>query len=371
MWQFIQHIDWAHIEEQLPWFRELRETPQDPVYHAEGDVATHTRMVVEALQTLPEFAGLGEQDRQILLAAALLHDIEKRSTTVREPDGRITSRGHARKGAYTARTMIYRERPAPFAVREAVVKLVRYHGLPLWIMEKPSPEKALFQASLEVNTRHLYLLAKADVLGRICDDQEDLLYRVELFKAFCEEQTCWGIPRAFPSGLARYEYFQKEDRSAVYEPYDDTWGEVVLLSGLPGVGKDTFIGRHYADRPVVSLDNIRGELNIDPADSKANGRVVQEARERARVCLRRREPFVWNATSLTRLQRRRIIDLAADYGARVKVIYLEVPYEVLHRQNREREKMVPPAVIERMIDRLEVPSPVEAHGVVVRRPAGY
>ena len=108
--------------------------PQDPEWHGEGDVLTHTKMVADALFRLPEYQALDEQAQHILFAAALLHDVEKRSTTTSEErDGRIriVSPRHAKKGEHTARQILYCDLAAPFAVREAVAKLVRWHGLPL------------------------------------------------------------------------------------------------------------------------------------------------------------------------------------------------------------------------------------------------
>ena len=39
-------------------------------------------------------------------------------------------------------------------------------------------------------------------------------------------------------------------------------GEVVLLSGYPGAGKDTQVRAHLADRPVIELDALRAELCV-------------------------------------------------------------------------------------------------------------
>ena len=103
MWTISKHKDWAELQEQFGWVRDMDGVPQDPIYHAEGDVAVHTRMVLAALEALPEYQALAPQEQEILWAAALLHDVEKRSTTVIEDDGRITSAGHAKKGAQTAR----------------------------------------------------------------------------------------------------------------------------------------------------------------------------------------------------------------------------------------------------------------------------
>ena len=49
-----QEPDWAWFLETIPALRLLASTPQDPYYHAEGDVWTHTRMVVEALMRGPD-----------------------------------------------------------------------------------------------------------------------------------------------------------------------------------------------------------------------------------------------------------------------------------------------------------------------------
>jgi hypothetical protein len=107
---------------------------------------------------------INRQDQEILWAAALLHDVEKRSTTVTEPDGSITSAGHARKGEMTARQILYKDIPTPFYIRGQIAKLVRFHGLPLWLFERTNPVKALISASLQVNIQHLALLARADML---------------------------------------------------------------------------------------------------------------------------------------------------------------------------------------------------------------
>lgn len=366
MWALNTNKTWEHLCETFSWVRDMRGVPQDARHHAEGDVEIHTRMVVEALCQLPEFQNLDAQAQEMLWAAALMHDIEKRSTTVFEQDGSITSKGHAKKGERTVRQILYREIPTPFAIREAIAKLVRYHGLPLWIFEKENPEKALFQASLEVNTQWLMMLAKADILGRACADKADLLYKVELFKEFCIEKDCWGKARAFPSDLARFEYFNKESRSADYEPYQDkdSLFEVIILSALPGTGKDTYIQKHLKDLPVISLDNIRRELKISPTDKENNGKVIQLAKEQVRIYLRKKQSFVWNATNITRQMRQQLIDLMVTYRATVKLIYLEVPYQQLVNQNRNREHVVPMNVLERLIEKLEIPQADEAHEVV-------
>lgn len=358
-------IRWDVIEATYDWFRDMKGVPQDIIWHAEGDVFIHTKMVVEALLKLPEFNALSEHDKHILFVAALLHDVEKRSTTATEIiDGkeRIVSPKHAKKGEFTARKILYKDIVTPFHIREAICKLVRLHGLPLWAIEKPNPNKEVIAASLVVNTQHLSILAKADVLGRICKDQDEILLRIELFNELCKDNKCFGERRVFASDYGRYLYLNKPNSSPDYVPFDDLKFDVIVMCALPGSGKDTYI-RHNLDLPILSLDDIRRENKIDPTDKKRNGQVIQLGKEKAKELMRTRESFVFNATNITSDMRNKWISLFIDYGARVKIIYLEVPYQQLIVQNRNRQYKVPEKIIENMIGKLEVPMPGEAHEI--------
>ncbi|MFK7934643.1 MAG: AAA family ATPase [Saprospiraceae bacterium] len=360
IWKIHQSKDWQNLVSDFNWLRDMEGVPQDPIYHAEGDVATHTRMVVNALQQLPEYQQLSEQNQEILFAAVLLHDVEKRSTTVIEENGRITSRNHAKKGSFTTQSILYQEVKTPFSIRQQVVKLVRYHGLPLWFLDKPDSRYAVLQAAEEVDTKLLTILAKADVLGRICDDQEGLLLKVELFAEYCREQQCFGQSFPFGSTAARAEFFYKNENSPAYVPFEKEGFKVYLLAGLPGAGKDYFVKKHYADLPIVSLDKLRREQGISPTDKRGNGRVVQQVKEFARQHLRKQQSFVWNATNITTNMRAQLIDLMRTYGATVQIDYIEVPYRKLLRQNQNREYPIPVVVLEKMINKLEIPQTWEA-----------
>lgn len=363
MWTLTNNKDWNNLRTQFSWVRDMEGVPQDAVHHAEGDVAVHTRMVLEALVKQEEYQTLPEQTRELLWAAALLHDVEKRSTTVHEADGRITSKGHAKKGATTSRAILYTEQATPFAIREPIVNLVRYHGLPIWALEKHDPAKAVIEVSQLTDTKLLALLAKADVLGRICNDQAELLYRIGLFEALCQEHGCWGQPRQFATPHARFHYSSKETSFADFVPFDDFGSTVILLSGLPGAGKDTYVNKQFKDWPVINLDAIRKAHRISPTDKSGNGQVVQMAKEQAREYLRRKQRFVWNATNVTRQMRAQLIELFVTYKAYVKLIYIEVPFATLHTQNKNREAVLPMHAVNRLVAKLEVPQPWEAHEV--------
>ena len=123
-------LDWASLQAEFDWLQSLQDCPQDPRYHAEGDVLTHTRLVCEALIALPAWRELPPIERSLLFAAALLHDVAKPAATEIEADGSITSKGHVRQGAKMARQILW-SLNVPFHQREAIVSLVQHGSLPL------------------------------------------------------------------------------------------------------------------------------------------------------------------------------------------------------------------------------------------------
>jgi predicted kinase len=352
-------LDWNVFQSHLD---PLRGCPQDPRHHAEGDVEIHTRMVVEWLVSSPKWRALDDRARAAVFWASLLHDVAKPLCTRTEPDGRISARHHSTRGAILARRILWRAQ-MPFALREEVCNLIRWHQLPFFLVEKEDARRRAIEVSLSARCHLLALVAEADAAGRRCDDQQRLLDNVELFRLYCAEQGCLESPYEFPSAHARFHYLQRGGSDPQYRPHEDFRSEVVLMSGLPGAGKDFVVARDFADWPAVSLDRVRAQLEVDPDDNQAG--VLAEAREQARVHLRAGGRLVWNSTNLSRQLRAPLISLFADYGARVRIVYVEVPEPKLHAQNRARPSRVPTAVIERLLDRWEVPTAAEAHELVI------
>jgi putative nucleotidyltransferase with HDIG domain len=322
--------------------------------------------VLTELAAMPAFRELPELDRHILFAGTLLHDISKPECTRTEDDGRVRSPGHAVKGVYKARRILmddeaFAPHGTPFEVREQVLALVRWHGLPANYLEKPDPIRAVILTSLTTRMDLVTILAEADHRGRIVAKADDTMTRVTLFRDFCEECECWDAPRAFANDASRFHYFRTPGEHPTLHLFDDSKCEVVLLSGLPGSGKDTWVRENAADREVISLDDIRRELDVDPADNQSE--VVAAAYDRAKGLLRRGEPFVWNATNVSRILRDKVISLCGAYKARVRVVYLEPPLPLVRERNGGRVKRVPERVWERLFDKLDVPTLAEAHAV--------
>lgn len=364
-----QNIHWEGIENALSSFaRPMSRTAQDPEFHAEGDVWTHTRLVCQALVNMEAFRALSEDRRQILFLAALLHDIGKIPATRREND-RWTSPNHSLIGSKMARQFLWQElglcgTPEKQQLRETVCLLIRYHSVPPHAIDDPAGKRKLLTIAANGGNCPLFtlellsILCRADALGRECRDRAHMLEQLDLFDELAKEARCFRGPFPFPTAHTRYACLSGMDIFPEAPLYDDTWGEVILLSGLPGTGKDTWIRKNCPNLPMISLDEIRKELKISPRDDQT--RVVETARERARELLRKKQPFVWNATNLSPMLRGRQLSLFTQYHASTRIVYLETAWEEQLRRNRERADAVPEQVICRMLEDLVPPETKEA-----------
>lgn len=358
-------IDWEVIETSAlrNHVEVMRQTPQSVRWHAEGDVWTHTRMVCESLAAMPEYRALPFSRRRILFLAALLHDVGKTVTT-RQDGSEWISPGHASKGALMVREVLWKEfgmcgTDEMMRMREAVVALVKYHSFPPYALEKEENVRKMISiaASAELvpdfSLRLLHLLSKADALGRECEDKDEFTAQVDIFVELANEHGCLDNPIRFASDNTRRAYFSSKDVWPQQELYDETWGEVVMMCGLPGTGKDYWISQNCNGIPVVSLDDIRRRHKLSPEGSQ--GYVASLGKEEAKIYLRKHQPFVWNATNLTVDIRRQLIDLFESYGASVRIVYLETGMKTQLYRNANREYSVPETAISNMLHKLSLP----------------
>ena len=352
-------------------FADMDKTPQNPAFHGEGSVLVHTRMVCRELAGMPLFHRLDSGKRTALFLAAVLHDLGKVKTT-RPENGILVSPHHASSGSRMVRELLWREfglcgRPDLISFRETVCSLVRWHMFPLRLMEREDAERkirkiaAAGELAADFSWSLLCALAEADMRGRVADDVAEGLERVELARMAAEDAGCLDGPYRFADGFTKLAWLSGRNVQPDQPLFDDSWGAVIMLSGLPGTGKDTWIRENCPGYPVVSLDDIRAELKTGPEDGQ--GRVVQLARERARAYLRKRQPFVWNATCLTEETRGKLTRLFGQYGARVRIVWLETDWNTRAERNRNRKNAVPEAVVDRMLGMAVPPFPDEAQTV--------
>ena len=152
----------------------LKDTPQSPQHHPEGNVWNHTLLVVdEAAQVKHK-----SSDPRAFMWAALLHDIGKPPTTARRK-GRITSYDHDKVGAGLAREFLQAFTTDAGLIRR-VVGLVRYHMQILFVV-KGMPFADIEGMRQAVDLQDVALLGRCDRLGRKGVDQQLEEQNIRLF----------------------------------------------------------------------------------------------------------------------------------------------------------------------------------------------
>lgn len=369
----------------------LKETPQDPIWHAEGDVHLHTEMVLEEIYTLlkNEASHLDTTQRLTLILGAVFHDIAKpicSRTELRDGRERITSPGHADKGrSYIAYKLL--ELGLPEETARAVMALVGHHHDPKRLVKRSEGGHRYRELARLVDLELVYFLEQADLRGRRCPDLEEQLELIELFKLYAEEAGAWKVTDPYAewrtfleselqglSDEARAlvianairdaetgEIFTPHEAIARSYDYRDAFSTLVVTCAPSGSGKSTWIKKNLPDYQIVSLDDLREELSGKRANQSMNGQVLQAAREKLKAHLRKHENVVWDATSLLWTHRSVVLQLGFDYKAFVKLAVFHLPESIIEEGNRQRAHAVSTQVFSRQLQHADFPYLTEAH----------
>jgi len=160
--------EWRMLPVVAPELVPLAATPQDPEWHPEGDVWTHTLLALDQATLL-----VGDLDRPRALAVmlgTLCHDLGKPATTKLE-DGRIRSRGHEEAGVPPTLALLDRwnvHTLLGYDVRAQVVALVANHLKPGQLHDDRErvSDGAIRRLAHKCEAGLLYRVARADCLGR-------------------------------------------------------------------------------------------------------------------------------------------------------------------------------------------------------------
>ena len=156
----------------FPEIARLAGVPQDPHWHPEGDVGTHTMFVLDAAARIAiERANkLDGDDRAVLIFAALSHDFAKATTTMlREREGKMrwTSWGHEADGGPMAKAFLERI-GIKSAITDRVVPMVENHLASSSIGREATPRavRRLAMRLAPATIADLLRLIEADHSGR-------------------------------------------------------------------------------------------------------------------------------------------------------------------------------------------------------------
>jgi tRNA nucleotidyltransferase (CCA-adding enzyme) len=176
----------------FPEIASLRGTQQEPEWHPEGDVLTHTEHCLDVLPALPEWGSMEAERRRVLMFAVLAHDFGKPVTTSFAPRRgvmRWVSPGHESAGAPFAESFLRRigaplELDAP--VRALVIHhLAHHHGEAGGFSD--SHVRRLARKLAPATIDDLALVMRADTRGRPPLSPEESLVLIDRLVARAKE----------------------------------------------------------------------------------------------------------------------------------------------------------------------------------------
>ena len=164
---FLLARDLGVIDRLFPEIATLIDCEQEPEWHPEGDVWTHTLLVID--QAARTSRDLARPQRIAIMLGAICHDLGKPSTTALI-DGRIRSLNHEQAGVAPTVRVLDRLNVRSidgYDVRAQVIGLVAHHLKPGMFYKAESVGDGAFRRlAQKVDLELLATLARADCHGR-------------------------------------------------------------------------------------------------------------------------------------------------------------------------------------------------------------
>jgi predicted kinase len=129
----------------------------------------------------------------------------------------------------------------------------------------------------------------------------------------------------------------------------------LMVVGLPGSGKSTYIDKYYSNYSVHSSDAIREELSGDVNNQDINVRVFEILHKRVKEDLLQGKNVVYDATNISWKRRKAFLTELNKIPCRKSCILMATPFELCVERNKQRERVVPYHVIERMYKNFDIP----------------
>ncbi len=193
---FALALDLGIIDRLLPELKPLVGCEQEPAWHPEGDVWTHTLMVIDQARALN--VDLDRSRLITVMLGAVCHDLGKPATTA-FIDGRIRSPNHEEAGVEPTTRIFDRlniHSIDGYDVRKQVLGLVTQHLKPGMFHKAPNVSDGAFRRlAQKVDLELLARLARADCLGRTGD------FDCSAMDWFVERARALGVEHEPPAPL--------------------------------------------------------------------------------------------------------------------------------------------------------------------------
>lgn len=370
----VYEYNWDYIW-SIPEFNILKSCQQSTVWHQEGNVDVHTKLACEHALTFANDPSFPSEDAELLLLAALFHDIGKGVTTKQGKDGRWHSYNHELMSERITRRLLWDE---GHEIREKICSLVRWHMAPMSIFERKDYIGGIVTLSEKVpSLRLLLILKRCDLEGSIMDLKEKNIDRIKLsdIEKIAEDLNCLNEQPNITHRLYRHQAFAEFANKKEVNVY--------MIIGLPGSGKDTFINnvlisdercvKYIDDEPirlvnpknacVLCRDDIRAELGLcKPGEkivsSSQNEELVSQLfNKRMLDAAKHGKDIIINNINLKSEYRKEYIRQLSNYALNVIYIYIET--DSLDINLERRDGQVDLSVYNSMIEKFDWPDKSE------------
>lgn len=138
--------------------------------------------------------------------------------------------------------------------------------------------------------------------------------------------------------------------------YNSNLPDFHMVVGLPGSGKSTYIEQHFNKNiKIHSSDVIREELSGDVGNQNINELVFKTLHNRVKEDLKNGISCVYDATNISWKRRKAFLNELKSIRCWKVCHFIATPFEVCVEQNKQRDRIVPYQVIEKMYKNFDVP----------------
>lgn len=350
----------------------MRATEQNPRYHAEGNVLTHTEMVLAAYQNESSQFELDESEREVLYWASVLHDIGKVKVTQWRRN-RWSAKGHERAGLAPARDLLLQRPEISTAQRKRILDLVKYHAVPLQWGLRQQPIEAYKRLATRTDLRLLGIFAHFDIVGRICEKKDEVLNLIAHFNRSIVPQVHYELG-PFGEVQAHYQAVGYQQKNALWHSLkqDLRLTERLLQVDKPGHQKPLFtavivIGSAEDHRAEVEAQGL-GHFNYYNAvaldltftDPHARESQLRQLKHFVSVYGRERQHLVIDGLPLNAEVRTYVAEYCRQQGGHIEYLFVERSLDQLLASAEDESQA---ARLRTAHEALDFPHPWEAHHI--------
>ncbi len=353
----------------LSLIQQLRETPQNPKYHAEGSVYNHTLLVLSQFVEHHSQFSLSDHDHQALYLAVLLHDVGKPVVT-RWVQGRWSARGHEAAGVPIARDLLLGMPEVDASQRQRILSLVRYHSAPLQMGLRGASLHQYKQLATKVDLRLLGQFAWFDLHGRICVDQDQVYAIIDQFLTDIVPRVEYEMG-TFSEIQSRYQTASHQRKNALWHALQQERSELLekllLVQHDRGENKPLFEAvipvapplaglTDYLHKRFEGFERFHFELPATPMDSHhLRSNLLRTVRHFVSVFGKEGKNLLIEGPWIEETFRKNLLDAIRQQGGAIRLLLVEGRMQELEQTgNLDGEAKA-------LYEQQQLPHPWEAH----------